>query len=143
MKDISEHKLVFLILMFIEDVHQCNRAILGPGVVFSPSLVQKLLHFYHFKLLDLIMDSTSICQMIAWIFQLLCVGTMRIQELALDSFTKQFFAALYLVHLYLDNAGGRFTFSLQYAGRDCMTLGGLLQPNYNELVKNILMLFLV
>jgi len=37
------------------------------------------------------------------------------------------------VHLYLDNAGVGFTFSMDYAGRDRMTLGGLLQPNTIEL----------
>ena len=39
------------------------------------------------------------------------------------------------MHLYLDNAGVDFTFSMDYAGRERMTLGGLLQPHFIELAK--------
>ena len=39
------------------------------------------------------------------------------------------------MHLYLDNAGVGCTFFIDYAGRDRMPLGGLLQPNSIELAK--------
>jgi len=77
------------------------------------------------------------------------------EKMALDGFMQQFFFSLLqqirnyrdpagnvpqprdddIVHLYMDNAGVGFTFSMDYAGRDRMTLGGLLQPNSVELSK--------
>ena len=40
-----------------------------------------------------------------------------------------------IVHLYMDNAGVGFTISMDYAGRDGMTFGGLLHVNSIELAK--------
>ena len=37
--------------------------------------------------------------------------------------------------MYLGNAAAGFTFSMDYAGSDRMTLGGLLQSNSIELAK--------
>ena len=79
------------------------------------------------------------------------------EKMALDGFMQQFFFSLLqqirnyrdpagnvpqprdddIVHLYMDNAGVGFTFSMDYAGRDRMTLGGLLQPNSIELSKMV------
>ena len=67
------------------------------------------------------------------------------EKLALDGFMNQFFTALLeqvrdyrdptsavpqprdddIVHLYMDTAGLGFTCSMDYAGRDRMTLGGM------------------
>ena len=79
------------------------------------------------------------------------------EKLALDGFMKQFFHSLLeqirnyrdpagnvpqpkdddSVHLYMDNAGVGFTFSMDYAGRDRMTLGGLLNPRSGEMDKMV------
>ena len=39
------------------------------------------------------------------------------------------------MHLYMDNAGVGFAFSMDYAGRDRSTLGGLLNPHSGEMYK--------
>ena len=40
-----------------------------------------------------------------------------------------------IVHIYLQTSGLDFMFSMDYAGRDRTTLGGLLNPNKLELSK--------
>ena len=134
-----------------------DRAILQRGVALSPNLVQRPLQFdrfratrfdyrLHFNSTDQFVDLTAIMQ-----------SRDEQEKFALDGFMTHFFAQLLsqvrnfrdpagtipqpndhdIVHLYLDNAGVGFTFSMDYAGRDRMTLGGLLQPNSVELSKMV------
>ena len=79
------------------------------------------------------------------------------EKMALDGFMQQFFSSLLeqirnyrdptgnvpqprdddIVHLYMDNAGVGFAFSMDYAGRDRMTLGGLLNARSGEMEKMV------
>ena len=134
-----------------------DRAILQRGVALSPNLVQRPLQFdrfratrfdyqLHFNTPNDQVDLSSVMR-----------GGDEREKMALDGFMQQFFHSLLhqirnyrdpagnvpspndddIVHLYMDNAGVGFTFSMDYAGRDRMTLGGLLQPNSIELSKMV------
>ena len=43
-----------------------------------------------------------------------------------------------IIHLYLQTRGLDFQFAMDYAGRDRMTLGGLLNPTSGELTKMVI-----
>ena len=88
---------------------------------------------------------------------------MNIKKMTLDGCIRQFFCALLeqirnyrdptgavpspqdndIVHLCLGNAGVGFTFSMDYAERDSMTLGSLLQPNSRELAKLVEIFYII
>ena len=83
--------------------------------------------------------------MIAWVSVM--KGRDEQGKMVLDKFMTEFFSALLqqvrnfrcpngmvpqpldtkILHCYLDNAGVRFIYSMDYTRRDHMTLGGLLQ----------------